>query len=206
MLFALCRSDNSVFEVRQCLPVRATDSDGRAWVVGYLDGDLLQLAADRRTMTVRHDVAHSAEWQADSVPGLTVAFDDLWDLVKSWPPAERDQIAAIRPCQSHHELPDPAFKAARVCGEDGRVAIDMPKARDIWRDRMRAARQPRLDYLDRLFNRAIGQRNETEAAAIEARRQALRDVPADLAIDAAETPAALKKVWPAILEQEGRAQ
>ncbi len=79
---------------------------------------------------------------------------------------------------------------------NGRMRCDMVKAREIQRDRIRRARQHKLDELDRLWNRARGRKNSKEAAAIEAQRQALRDAPADPAIGRARTPAQLKTIWP----------
>lgn len=77
------------------------------------------------------------------------------------------------------------------------ITIDMSKAREIQRDRMRTARAPKLDALDVSYQRA----HETGAdtSAIVAQKQALRDVTVDPAIEAAQTPDALKAVWPEIL-------
>lgn len=77
------------------------------------------------------------------------------------------------------------------------ITIDMAKARDIHRDRMRQARTPKLAALDVAFQRAHEMSNDT--AAIVAQKQALRDVTADPAIEAAQTPDELKMVWPEIL-------
>lgn len=74
---------------------------------------------------------------------------------------------------------------------------DMPKARDIWRDKMRAARAPLLAALDQEMSRAY--KDPIRQDEIEAKRQALRDVTADPAIEAAGTPEELKAVWPQIL-------
>jgi hypothetical protein len=70
------------------------------------------------------------------------------------------------------------------------VEIDMPKARDIHRDTLRAERAPKLDKLDVDWFRAVETGGDTEAIA--AQKQALRDVTADARIEAAITPDALK--------------
>lgn len=75
------------------------------------------------------------------------------------------------------------------------VSIDMQKARDIWRDKIRLARKPELEALDAQFMRALEAGADT--SAIVAQKQALRDAPADPAIDAAQTPEQLKQVHPA---------
>lgn len=72
------------------------------------------------------------------------------------------------------------------------VEVDMPLARDIHRDNLRAERAPRLDALDADWFRAA-ETNDTDAqAAIAAQKQALRDVTSDARIDAAATPDELK--------------
>ena len=76
-------------------------------------------------------------------------------------------------------------------------SVDMPMAREIWRDKMRRARKPLLEALDIDYMRAIEQQQPITALA--ARKQALRDVTADTAIEAAQTPDDLRAAWPAIL-------
>jgi len=77
------------------------------------------------------------------------------------------------------------------------ITIDMEKARDIHRDKMRVARAPLLTTLDVAFQRALEQNANT--ATIVAQKQALRDVTSDPAIEAAQTVDELKAVWPDIL-------
>ena len=79
------------------------------------------------------------------------------------------------------------------------ITVNMPKARDIQRDKMRIARKPKLEALDVDFQRAIENDDATEKASIVAQKQALRDVTQDPAIEAATTPDELKAVWPEIL-------
>lgn len=81
----------------------------------------------------------------------------------------------------------------------GLVAVDMIAAREVQRDRIRAARAPKLEELDVAYIRADESGRASEKAAITARKQALRDATADPAIEAAKTPAALAMVWPAAL-------
>lgn len=103
---------------------------------------------------------------------------------------------------SLYELPDERlFRNAWVADQAaGVISVDMVVARDLWRDRIRRARAPRLAELDAEFMKAL----ETGASttAIVAEKQALRDAPADPAIDAATTPEALKLVKPAGLVPE----
>ena len=73
------------------------------------------------------------------------------------------------------------------------VTIDMTKAKAIHKDKIREARVKKLAELDVDFQRAL----ETGASTtdIVAKKQALRDAPADSAIDAATDVAGLKAQW-----------
>ena len=71
--------------------------------------------------------------------------------------------------------------------------IDMAKARKIHKDNIRVAREPKFAELDIEFTKAL----ETGASTtdIVAKKQALRDAPADSAIDAATDVDGLKAQW-----------
>jgi len=71
--------------------------------------------------------------------------------------------------------------------------IDMAKAKEIHKTNIREARKPLLESLDIEFQKAL----ETGASTtdIVAKKQALRDAPADSAIDAASDADALKAQW-----------
>jgi hypothetical protein len=71
--------------------------------------------------------------------------------------------------------------------------IDMAKARDIHKKNIRAARGPKLSELDIEFQKA--QETSADTSAIVAKKQALRDAPADSAIEAASDTDALKAQW-----------
>ena len=71
--------------------------------------------------------------------------------------------------------------------------IDMAKAREIHKTKIRAARTPKLAELDIEFQKA--QETSADTSAIVAKKQALRDAPADSAIAAASDAAALKAQW-----------
>lgn len=82
------------------------------------------------------------------------------------------------------------------------LTVDMPVAREIHRDRLRAMRAPLMASLDTEYMRADELGDTTEKQRIAARKQALRDVTADPAIEAAGTPEALKAAIPAALNAE----
>ena len=71
--------------------------------------------------------------------------------------------------------------------------IDMAKAREIHKKKIRLARKPLLEALDIEFQKAL----ETGASTtdIVAKKQALRDAPADSGITAASDTNALKAQW-----------
>ena len=71
--------------------------------------------------------------------------------------------------------------------------IDMAKAREIHKTNIRTARTPKLAELDIEFQKAL----ETGASTtdIVAKKQALRDAPADSGIASASDVDALKSQW-----------
>jgi len=71
--------------------------------------------------------------------------------------------------------------------------VDMAKAREIHKTNIRNARTPKLAELDIEFQKAL----ETGASTtdIVAKKQALRDAPADSGIAAASDADALKAQW-----------
>ena len=71
--------------------------------------------------------------------------------------------------------------------------VDMAKAREIHKTNIRAARTPKLQELDVEFQKAL----ETGASTtdIVAKKQALRDAPADSEITSAADTDALKAQW-----------
>ena len=73
------------------------------------------------------------------------------------------------------------------------IKIDMAQAREIHKTHIRTAREPKLAELDIEFQQAL----ETGASTtdIVAKKQALRDAPADSGIAAASDADALKAQW-----------
>ena len=71
--------------------------------------------------------------------------------------------------------------------------FDMAKAREIYKNKIREVRAPKLAELDIEFQRAL----ETGASTtdIVAKKQALRDAPASVGITSATDPDQLKLHW-----------
>lgn len=78
------------------------------------------------------------------------------------------------------EIPvDRTYRNAWV-DKGAKIDHDMTKVVSLELERIRADRKPVMDDLDAQYMRAIGQKNEVEAAAVEAKRQELRDLPATI--------------------------
>jgi hypothetical protein len=129
--------------------------------------------------------------------------DWLLRLRKKVVPRSASHVAIVEGSTLPQRREDREFRSAwRFDG--GRLTIPIGPARDAWRDRMRRARAPLLAALDIEYQRADERGDANAKRDIAARKQALRDVPADPAIDAAKTPEQLKAVWPACLGANGQ--
>ena len=94
----------------------------------------------------------------------------------------------------------PADRAFRNAWEDsGTVSVNMPKARNLHREKLRGLRKPKMDALDVAYMRADELGDAVLKAEITVKKQALRNVTADPAIEAAPTPEELEAVIPAAL-------
>ena len=69
----------------------------------------------------------------------------------------------------------------------------MTRAKEIHKANIRTAREPKLAALDVEFQKALEKGPDT--TSIVSKKQALRDAPADSAIEAAKTDAELKAQW-----------
>jgi len=71
------------------------------------------------------------------------------------------------------------------------ITIDISKAKDVWKDKIREARKPALEKLDVDFIKAQEQGNNT--TQIVADKNTLRDLPSQ--VDTATTVEEIKVVW-----------
>jgi phosphotransferase system IIA component len=71
------------------------------------------------------------------------------------------------------------------------ITIDISKAKDIWKEKIRVARTPALEKLDVDFIKA--QESSSSTTAIVADKQTLRDLPSQ--VDTATTTDEIKTVW-----------
>lgn len=74
-------------------------------------------------------------------------------------------------------------------------SINISKAKEIHKNKIRTARKPKLDDLDVEFQKA--QETSASTTDIIAKKQALRDAPAASAIDSASTTDELIAQWDA---------
>jgi hypothetical protein len=88
---------------------------------------------------------------------------------------------------------DRAFRNAWKAGV-GCVECDMQKAREIAGNMLRAERAERFKLLDGQWMRAMGRGDTATASAIEAKREKLRNWPADTRIESCGAPDELKAV------------
>tara|TARA_B100000242_G_scaffold53248_1_gene32003 strand:- start:171 stop:437 length:267 start_codon:yes stop_codon:yes gene_type:complete len=73
--------------------------------------------------------------------------------------------------------------------------VDMAKAREIHKNNIRRARYEKLAELDIEFQRAIETDDSSKKSEVAAKKQALRDAPADSGITNATTDTELKAQW-----------
>ena len=73
------------------------------------------------------------------------------------------------------------------------IKTDMAKAKELHRNKIRSARINKLAEQDIAFQRAL--ETSADTSAIVAKKQALRDAPADSTIEAATNEAELKAQW-----------
>ena len=77
----------------------------------------------------------------------------------------------------------------------GAIQVDMTKAKDIMRNKIREVRKDLLAAEDVVFMRAVEDADSDAQAASATRKQALRDAPAASGISNASNVTALKSAW-----------
>jgi len=71
------------------------------------------------------------------------------------------------------------------------ITIDISKAKEVWKNKIREARKPALEKLDIDFVKA--QETSSDTTSIVADKQTLRDLPSQ--VDTATTTDEIKAVW-----------
>lgn len=126
---------------------------------------------------------------------------DADGALEKWKIAHSAEYVSHREVDKAEIIPaDRTFRNAWV--DVGTVQVDMPQAKEIYKDVLRALREPKLEELDVAYQRADEVKNEPLKAEIVAKKNALRDITDDPAIAAATTPEELKAFMPAILTDD----
>ena len=121
------------------------------------------------------------------------------ECIAKWPKSRQVEIVAIKEIASINIPTDRTFRNAwKLNGST--IDHDMSKAREIKRDQLRSLRTPLLETLDVDYQKADEVDNKVLKAEIAAKKQALRDVTNNPAIDVATTPEELKAILPPILK------
>lgn len=96
------------------------------------------------------------------------------------------------------------FTDAWALGEDANhnqiIVIDVEKAKDVWKRRMRDARAPIMTKLDAEYFMALEQNNTARSSEIAATKQLLRDVTKLPELLNATTIEEIEGVWPDYLK------
>lgn len=109
--------------------------------------------------------------------------------------AELDSVPNSKLVDSE-SLPDREFRDAWTI--EGKV--DLAKAKEVWKSKIRAIRDKRLEALDIQWMKAMERGDVKIAASIAADKQVLRDVTEREELTKAKTLEQVKDFWPAILE------
>ena len=130
-----------------------------------------------------------------SIMRLVDESADLAAEISKWEAAS-NLVALSHQETTDADVPsDRAFRNAWKIGVSG-IETDMPAARKILKDKMRAARKPRLEQLDVDLMVELEKNGGAAVPPIAAKKKKLRDVTADPAIEAATTEAELRAAWP----------
>ena len=187
MLYALTRTDGSV-AVTWVMPKEVL-IDGKTLPVLHVNASDKYLTAAVDDGTQRDFPLPSDDmrtYEADSIPGAVLTFHDINYVVEHYP----DPIAAVEKI-TVDQIPDSRTyrEAWTVSGKS--IMIDMTKAREVRRTKLREERKPLLETLDVAYQRADEQDDGPLKRRIAAEKQKLRDITANPLIEQATTPAML---------------
>jgi hypothetical protein len=179
--YALHRHDGGV-EIMQIAPFAA-----------MVDGDAVNL------LPVRVRDGKVVVFTAPVGSPIELLYNSPEYEVTKWGPQRQAEIASVAPINRSTLPSDKYFRPAWE-HVGGKIEINMVKARDAHRDHLRRLRAPKLADLDIEYQRADERGDLLAKRDIAARKQALRDVTADPAIEAAKTPDELRAVIPVVLK------
>ena len=146
---------------------------------------------------------HHLITKADGSVAILITDDDSIgpaDEIAKWGAELQSKVVGHEPIDRATIPTDRYFRNAWSRTSPGRIDVDMPKAREIHRDVLRRMRAPLFGEPDVDYVKADEAGDEAAKASVRSYKQALRDVPQDPRIDAAETPEELKAIVPDVLK------
>jgi hypothetical protein len=164
---------------QQHAPIALTMSDGSVAIMRFLT---LGRGSSPPTGGAWFD-EHGRWWARPATDELVAA-----EIARAFP-GYSDAGQTLPTCVSWRRITDaylPTEREYRDAWADTGKAIehDMPRARAVHLERVRHARAPRLEQLDREWMRATGRGDKKSADAAESARQRLRDLPATIGVEA----------------------
>jgi hypothetical protein len=193
MLYALTRNDGST-AITYVIPKTIT-VDGKTLPVTLINSaekflTALDEGAEDPDDTVRTFPLPSDDmrtYEVNSVPGAVLTFHDIGKVVAEYP----DPIVAYEKITVDDLPKTRVFREAwTVSGKS--VTVNLAKAKEITRNRLREERKPMLEVLDVAYQRADEQDDGPLKRRIAADKQKLRDITANPLIEQAATPEALQ--------------
>ena len=125
-------------------------------------------------------------------------IDDL--LIKSVPENCRDSADIV---DVDTILSDRTFRNSWVTEQGKSVEIDLAKAKDVAKDKVRQARTPKFAELDISYQRADEAGDADAKAAVVVKKQTARDATADTKITDADSVDNLKTGMEAVIKEVG---
>lgn len=111
-------------------------------------------------------------------------------------PAHETSWEAYQAADTYWHDADPALNALTFDPAQKRFTVNMERARLLHMRNLRLARDRALAALDAREIEAQSKGDDTLLSQVQAKKQALRDLPATLRLDLLRDPASLKDHWP----------
>ena len=92
------------------------------------------------------------------------------------------------------------FNAWELDGEE--VVVNLTKAKEIWKNKLRRARKPILEKLDVEYIKALENEDSSKAKEIVSLKKKLRDVTVSRELTGAKSIESIKDYWPEILQTD----
>jgi len=131
-------------------------------------------------------------------PGTVV--NGIEDLVKTLP---AKSVYSIVESEDIVALDHDGFIEARVYSDEyPHVEVDLTRAKNIWKDKIRKARKPILEQLDVQYMRALEDSDASALKSIKAKKQELRDITSHKDLTSAKTLQKIRSFWPSVLSAD----